>query len=912
MMLRGRQGELQALERLLAAVRGGESRTLVLRGEAGSGKTALLEQLIDRATGFRVAQATGVESEMELPFATLHQLCAPLLDRLDRLPPPQREALATVFGLAPGGAPDRFAVGLAALGLLSDAADAEPLLCVVDDAQWCDRASAQMLAFVARRLAADPVALVFATREEADELDGLPALAIEGLSAEDARALLDSTLTGPIDEQVKERIIAETRGNPLALLELPRGSTAAELAGGFRLPATGTLSGRIEESFRRRIEALPSPSRTLLLIAAAEPVGEPVLIQRAADRIGVGGEAWGPATEAELVEFGARIRFRHPLVRSAAYRVASPDQRKRAHEALADATDPALDPDRRAWHRADASPGLDESIAADLESSAARAQGRGGVAAAAAFLERATALTPDPARRAARALAAAEAKQEAGAPEAGLRLVAMAQVGPLDELQRARADLLRARIAFAQNRGRDAPPLLLRAAEQLEPLDVGLARETYLEALAAAQFAGRLAVDGGVSEAAAAARGAPPPLGEPRPLDLLLDGLALLIGDGYGAAVPKLRQALAAFRREDLSGEETLRWSWLACRTAIDLWDFETWDFLSGRLLALAREAGALAALPLGLGLRLSYELQAGNLGQAAALGQEQEEVTRATGTHLAPYGEMLLAGWRGPEDEALRILEASATEVSERGEGIGLTFALRMTATLYNGLGRYDKALVVAERASRRPEDLNFANDALVELVEAAARSGEVGRASEALERLAQTTGPAESDWGSGIEARSRALVSDGRQAEPLYRESIERLRRAGVRVELARARLLYGEWLRREGRRLDAREQLRSAHQQFEAFGIGPFAGRAARELAATGETARRRTPATRDELTPREAQIARLARDGLSNPEIAGRLFLSPRTVEYHLGKVFAKLAIGSRQELRYVLADEAGDG
>jgi AAA ATPase-like protein len=697
---------------LLEAAREGESRTLVLRGEAGSGKTALLDRLVERASGFRIAQATGVESEMELPYATLHQLCAPLLDGLGRLPPPQREALGSVFGLSAGGAPDRFAVGLATLGLLSDAADAEPLLCLVDDAQWCDRASAQVLAFVARRLAADPVALVFATRVEVDELAGLPELAVEGLPADDARALLDSVLTGPIDEQVKDRIVAETRGNPLALLELPRGSTPAELAGGFSLGAVGTLSGRIEQSFRRRIEALPSPTRTVLLVAAAEPVGEPVLIERAAGELGVGGDLWRPATEAQLVELGARVRFRHPLVRSAAYRAASPEQRRRAHQALADATDPTVDPDRRAWHRADATLDPDESIAADLEGSATRAQGRGGVAAAAAFLERAAALTPEPSRRATRALAAAEAKQVAGAPEAGLRLLAMAEAGPLDELERARADRLRARIAFAQSRGRDAPPLLLRAAKQLEPLDPRLARETYLEALAAAQFAGSLAIDGELSEAARAARGAPRPGGAPRPLDLLLDGLALLIGDGYAAAGPTLREALAAFRREDLPKGEALRWSWLACRTAIDLWDFATWDVLSARLLTLAREDGALAALPFGLGLRLSYELHAGNFARAAALGEEQEEVTRATGSRLAPYGEMLLAGWRGPEAEALAILEASAREVRERGEGIGLTFALRMTATLYNGLGRYDKALAAAEQASRRPQDLNFANE--------------------------------------------------------------------------------------------------------------------------------------------------------------------------------------------------------
>ncbi|HEX4282697.1 MAG TPA: AAA family ATPase, partial [Solirubrobacteraceae bacterium] len=476
-VLQGRRGEREALELLLEAVRGGQSRVLVVTGEPGVGKTALLESAIGSASGFRVMRAVGVESEMELAFAALQQLCAPTLDRLDRLPAPQQEALGVAFGLRAGDAPDRFLVGLAVLSLLAEAADEQPLLCVVDDAQWLDRASLQSLEFVARRLLADAVALVFVTRQTGDQLKGLPELALRGLRDRDARALLSSVVRVPLDERVRERLVVETRGNPLALLELPRGLTPAQLAGGFGLPNTLPLSGPIEDSFRKRSAGLPADTQRLLLIAAAEPVGDPVLVWRSAERLGIGVRA--AADTGGLLSIGTRVTFRHPLVRSAVYRAASPDQRQAVHRALADATDPEVDPDRRAWHLAQATPGLDETVASELERSAARAEARGGLAAAAAFLERAAALTPDPSRRAARALAAAEVMYHAGAPEAALGLLAIAEPGALDELERARVDLLRARIAFVMSRGRDAPTLLLNAAERL---DVRLARDTYLEA----------------------------------------------------------------------------------------------------------------------------------------------------------------------------------------------------------------------------------------------------------------------------------------------------------------------------------------------------------------------------------------------------------------------------------------------
>jgi DNA-binding CsgD family transcriptional regulator len=844
-------------------------------------------------------RAVGVESEMELAFAALQQLCAPLLDRLDRLPAPQRDALGVAFGLRAGDAPDRFLVGLAVLSLFADVAVEQPLVCVVDDAQWLDRASAQALVFVARRLLAESVALVFATREPSQDLRGLPELAVEGLRDGDARALLNSALRVPLDERVRERIVAETRGNPLALLELPRELTPAELAGGFGLPDAPGLSGRIEDSFRRRFAGLPAETQRLLLVAAAEPVGDPVLLWRAADRLGIGVRA--AADTDGLLAIGASVTFRHPLVRSSVYRTASVEDRQAVHRALADATDPEVDPDRRAWHLAQATPGFDEDVASELERSAGRAQARGGLAAAAAFLDRASALTPEPSRRAGRALAAAQAKHQAGAFDAALRLIAIAESEPLDELQSARVDLLRAQIAFVVNHGRDASPLLLKAAKRLEPLDITLARETYLEALAAAQFAGRLAIGDDVFTVARAALTAPPAQ-DARASDFLLDGLAKLIAEGYECGVPVVKRALTEFRRRDLPDEEAIRWLWLACRIAIDVWDFDDWDVLSERLVALARESGAVAALSLALTVRLGVHVQAGDLVAAAALEEEAEAINQATGSHIVPYGRVQQLAFQGEEGEATALIDATVRDARSRGEGMGLAIAHYSSALLLNGLSRHEDALNAARLVSSQPGDLAFHNWALVELIEAAARSGRAELAFDALGQLSKTTAASGTDWALGVEARSRALLTEGEGAEPLYREAIERLARTRVRVELARAQLLYGEWLRRERRRLDARVQLRHAHKLFTEFGMEAFAERARVELEATGEHARKRTDETRDDLTPQEAQISRLASDGATNQEIAGQLFISPSTVDYHLRKAFRKLGVKSRHQLK----------
>jgi DNA-binding CsgD family transcriptional regulator len=846
---------------------------------------------------------------MELAFAGLQQLCAPLLDRLEDLPGPQRDALCLAFGLCEGAVPDRFLVGLAALSLLSDAAEEQPLLCLIDDVQWLDQASVQALVFVARRSMAEPVALVFAVREPSDEreLVGLPELAVEGVGDRDARLLLASAVPGRLDAEVRDRIVAETRGNPLALLELPRGLSPAELAGGFGLPDARPLASRIEQSFLRRLRSLPEGTQQLLLVAAAEPIGDPVLMWRAAGLLGVPASAAAPAEAAGLLHLGVRVAFRHPLVRSATYRLAEFEERRQVHRALADATDPAVDPDRRAWHRAQAASGPDEEVAGELERSADRAQSRGGLAAAAAFLERAVTLTPDAARRGRRAVAAGQAKMASGAPDEALELVSIAERAPLDEFDRARVDLVRAQIAFAVNRGSDAPPLLLKAAKRLEPLDVKLARDTYLEAIFAALFAGRLG-EGGVLEVAQAARSAPPAPQPPRAADLLLDGYALTITAGYAVGAPILQRAVRAFGSEDTATDEVLRYAFLASYAAQATWDEEGYRALPTRQMQLARDAGAMSVLPLTLTMRIGAHLHAGELVTAASLVDELNDVAEATGAEVPPYGALALAAWHGREPEAAALMEASMKAVVARGEGIGVTFIQWLTAVLYNGLGRYPDAVAAAAPASQHPEELQSPLW-LQELVEAAVRSGRPEQAAAALAELSEMAAIIGTDWSLGIEARSRALLSDGDQAEHLYRMAIEHLARTEASVELARAHLLYGEWLRRQNRRVDARKQLRTSYDTLDSIGAEAFAARAARELAATGETVGKRAAEPRDELTPQEAHIALLARDGLSNPAIAARLFISPRTVQYHLRKVFMKLGITSRTQLEEALPSDS---
>ena len=905
--LYGRRTECQALDRLIAEVGAGQSRVLILRGDPGVGKTMLLDYLAEQASasGFRVARATGVQSEMKLAFAGLHQLCGPMLTRAERLPAPQQDTLRTALGLAAGAPPDRFLAGLAVLNLLSGMAGKRPLVCLVDDGQWVDRASAQTLGFVARRLDADPVGLVFAAREPGPDLAGLPELEVAGLRDGDARALLDSALAGPLDARVRDVIIAETRGNPLALLELLRGLTPAELAGGFGLPGAVAPTGRIEDSYRRQLEALPDQSRRLLQLAAADPTGDQSLMWRAARRLGIPVQAAGPAVERGLAEFAGRVRFRHPLTRSAAYRSASLSDRQLMHAALAEATDPAADPDWRAWHRAQAAAGPDEDVAAELERSAGRAQARGGLAAAAAFLKHSVALTADPARHAARTLVAAQVSLQAGAFGQALDLLAMAEAGPLDEFQRARVDVVRGSVAFASGPSGDAPALLLKAARRLESFDLELARETYLIAWCAAVTAEHLTGADVYLEICRAVRALPPPPGPPRPLDLLLDGLALLGTDGRAAAIPTLQRAASA--HTGIRAEDVLRWGLVSANAAV--WDYEGMHAVSARQVQLLRDVGALAQLPLylsALGLATAW---IGDFATTASLIAEANTVAAAIGSPIAPLTELRLRSLQGREAETSALIAHAIEPAAISGQGLAAIHAHWAASVLYNGLGRYEEAMSTARKATANTYDPWASAWALPELVEAAARGGDAGLARDALKQLAEITQACGNDPALGIEARCQALLGDGTDADHLYREAIDRLGRTELRPELARAHLLYGEWLRREGPPRRRREQLRTAHDMLATIGMEAFAERARRELIATGEAVRKRSVETLTTLTAQEALIARLARDGRTNPEIGAQLFLSARTVEWHLRKIFTKLGISSRRELHTALAQAA---
>ncbi|TCN44748.1 regulatory LuxR family protein [Kribbella orskensis] len=908
--LRGRASECEVLSDLVTNAQAGRSQVLVLRGEAGIGKTALLRFLLQHAADCRVSRAAGVESEMELAFAGLHQLCAPFLNRLDELPAPQHDALATTFGLQPGNPPDRFVVGLAVLTLLSDVAERQPLICVIDDAQWLDQASAQTLEFVARRLSAERVVMAFAVRtSDQPRLTGLPELELQGLAGRDAAALLESAV-GPLDDRVRGRVLAEAHGNPLALLELPRQLSSTELAfePGHGPASDTTLISRLEEGFLRQLQDLPEQSRRLLLLAAVEPVGDVDLLRRAAQGTGLGYDATGAADTAGLVQLGHRVEFRHPLVRSVVYRAATAEERRTAHQALADVMNPDKDPDRRAWHRARAAAGPDETVAAELEQSADRAQRRGGVAAAAAFLEAAATLTPDPARRAQRSLAAAQAKATAGAFDDAMALLAVAQSGPLDEAEGARVQLQHAQISQYSLHGNTALPLLLAAARRLEPTDPKLARETYLDALAAAMFAGRLAsgTDTGMRQVAEAMRQVQLPAA-PSKSDLLLQGVAVLYTDGYAAAAPGLLDTVGAFGHDDLTVDEAVRFAWLAACAATDLWDDANWGILTKRHLNAIRDIGALGVLPVALNSRIIYDLYSGDLAEAEAMVAECELIAEATGGQNAmiPYGEVSLNALRGRTSLAEGQFKRLLDDITARGEGVGLNMISWFQAIMCNSLGRYDEALVAARTGAASPLELGPPKWALAELVEAGVRSGNTDEAAGALEQLASFAQASGTEAALGVLAGRNALLRTGDGAEACYREEIERLGHTTLRVEHARARLRYGEWLRREDRRTDARAQLRTAYETLHAMGVDGFAERARKELSATGEVVHHRTVETSLDLTSQEAHIARLAAEGLTNPEIGAALFISPRTVEWHLRKVFSKVGVTTRRQLRQSL-------
>ncbi|MGI5230644.1 ATP-binding protein [Actinoallomurus sp. CA-142502] len=905
-----RTAELAAVERTLRAAASGQGGALLIRGEAGIGKTELIGRVLDRAEGLRRLRTVGREFDTELPFTALHELCQPLLPYLETLPGPQRAAVEVAFALRDGTTPDRFRLSVAVLGLLSAAAEEQPIVCAVDDAQWLDPASAQVLAFVARRVEHDPVAFLFAVREPGVPalLDGLPELSLTGLGKEDALALLTSRLRTPLDERVRDQIIAEARGNPLALLELPRSVGTAELAGGFGLPNALPVPARIEAGYRERLATLPEDTRRLLLLAAAEPLGDPVLLWRAAEEMDIPSEAADPAAAAGLLDIGVRVRFRHPLVRSAIYRAAAPEDRRTAHRVLAGITDPLVDPDRRAWHRGQSVLLPDEGIAAELERAAERASARGGIAAAAGFLERATVLTPDPARRAERAFEAADRKHWAGDNEAAAGLLATAKAGPNDERQQVLIELLAARMSIGAGPGTKDPTAALDGAQRLKAYDRERAHGVFTAGFVTAMRAGRLGRPGLLADTARQlATTLEEPSGEyPKLRNLLLRALISRETEGYAKAVPSLREAVGAYLSASEQGDHYLHWATLAAATAMDLWQHDDWRTLCERQVLLIHRTGTLLALPSALHYLAYAHILAGEFQDAEALVAQAFTFDPSGNPSGPPFGDLLLRAWRGDEEGTAALAERVTDSARKSGEGHGLSVVDGANAVLFNGIGRYDAAYEAAAEVCQYDE-VGFLSFIPHELVEAAARSGRHRLAKPVLERFAERTDTSGTDLAIGLQLYARALLADDTSAEDLYREAIDRLSRTSATVYLARAHLIYGEWLRRTARRGDARAQLRIAYEKLSGMGAAGFAGRAARELSACGERPHRPAASPRDLLTPQELQIARLVAGGATSKEAAAQLFLSPRTVHAHLRNIFKKLGITSRLQLRDLRLD-----
>ena len=912
MELLDREREIAALHDLLESSRRGRGGALLLRGEPGIGLTALLDQLSESASGMRVARVTAVEWERSLPFAAVHQLCVPWLHRMDELPDPQQDALEAAFGVRNLPAPDRLLVGLGVLGLLSNVAEEEPLVCTVDDVQWLDPPSAEAIAFAARRLGATRVAFALAAHEPLPASAphaGLREVHVGGLSHDAACKLLDSVVPEPIDPAVKDRLVAAASGVPLALLELSGALTRAQLAGSTELPRMLPVGARLERRLLGMVGDLPADTRTFLLLAAAEPDIGASLLWRAAEYLGIPADAAVAAEEDGLIRVGKRVTFRHALMRLAIYGGATVFDRQRAHEALVNAIDPGVDRDRRAFHRAAASRAPDEDVAVELEGSATRAKGRREYGTAAGLLEQSAELTPDPIRRYQRTLAAAQAALAGGAPARATALLDRPPPQSVDERQRAQTDPLRAAIGLALGQGVDRVTTLVDAARALGPLDARLARDTYLEALEVAIRSGGLGSDTALVEVAENARAAPQVPGPPTAADLLLEGVTLLVTVGHRFATAPIREALDSLRSTDEP-----RWLALGSIAAVEIWDDEALHDLTSRSIALGCGVGDSSTAP--AAFRQLGDLDAvvagrfgttttvfAGVGAADELGDQQEPSVSA--------GDLIAAAWRARSTEAREVAEVCMREAFARGLGLDVAVAQYAISILEIGLGRYEAALTVVREVCEG-DRLLVVTSALPELTEAATRSGERQLAAAAVSRLSERARASGTNWALGTLARSRALLEVGSRAEELYREAVERLRRCRAAPQLARAHLVYGEWLRRERRRREAREQLRTARDMFIFMGAQAFAERARTELAATGEqTARRAAQASAEPLTPQEARIARAVADGASNAEVAAQLFISPRTVEYHLHKVFRKLGVGSRTQLARVLR-ESGAG
>lgn len=894
-MLRGRNAEQRALDAVLDSARSGSGSALILRGEAGIGKTALLDYAAGTADGFRILRATAADTEMELPFAALHQLTGRLTDRLDRLPDPQAQALGVAFGLQRGAPPEPFLVGLAVLSLLTGLTAEQPVLCLIDDAHLVDQASALVFGFVAQRLAVERIAILGAARDPLSNraFAELPVLDVGPLADDDARALLTDASPWSFDPAIRDRLIVAARGNPLALAELRRGS-----AGEFGLPGAGQLDSRLEDNFARRVALLPAAVQRILLVASAEPSGDAGLLRAAVARLGGTIDDAAPAEKAGLLTLKPDVAFGHPLMRSAVYRQASVAERRAAHKALAEVMDPATDRDRRSRHLAEACAGPDEAVAGELEESAGRAAARGGLAAAAALLERSCWLSPDPSRRSRRGLAAAEMKIYAGDPGAALTLLAAVSPGYLDQLGLAMRELLRGRAAFLLSRAPEAPELILEAARRLQSFDVPAARETYLEAVEAAAFTGSTGTDSRLHAVTAAARQAPAAVEPVRALDLLLDGIALTYAEGDAAGIPVIKSALAAFQTE-----HDPRWLGMACHTAMAIWDDESCHVLSRRRIKAARDAGALHILPLALNYMAGLHLNSGEFDAAAALIAEADSIAKATGGVPFDHAGLMLAGWRG-SDNGLPELRARRQRAEEEGDALTMASAELAEALLHNGHRRYGEALAASAGALRHDE-FAFGMWVLPEMVEAAARSGDAGLAEATARRLLSRTSLSGTGYAAGQAARALALVTTGTAAEAHYQEATLAFENAGTALHLARVHLLYGEWLRRERRQREARDKLRLAHEMFARIGAVAFAERTASELRVVGERKGRADPASLPRLTGQEFQVAKLASEGYANSEIGAQLFISSRTVEYHLHKTFTKLGLTSRNQLHHAL-------
>ncbi len=901
-MLLDRLDERAQIDQVLASAAQGMSAVLVLRGEAGTGKSALLDYAVESAGDLGVVRIVGIESEAELGFAALHQILVPYLGDLESLPGPLQQALATAFGIREGGPPDRFLVGLASLTLLSAAATGRSLLCVIDDAQWLDQESAEVLAFVARRLYADAIGMLFAVRDPSGRrisLEGLPSLDVAGLQPDDARQLLASVATGDVHSRVSDQIVVQTGGNPLALIELGRELAPAQLTGEMSLPEPIPLGRSLQARFRGQAERLPAATQALLLTAAADPTGDLALLWRAGRQLGFDSSSAGPAEASELLTVVASPTFRHPLVRSAIYYGAATAERQRVHRVLAAISDPVTSGDLRAWHWSLAITDPDEAVATELEQAAGRARRRGGWAATGAYLTRSAELTPDTPERLRRILAAGQAENTAGAPLRAQALLDSVAGELADPHQAIAAKRLQGAIHFALNQPAQTASILLDGARRIAPLDPGQARAALLDALVATRVSGRLAPAGAAGpDIARAARSLPPaPASEVNVGDLLLDADTSLLLDGHEAAAPLLSRAVDALQQIPERSPDLQIWTGIGCWAAGALGDDHALYSLSRRLEEAAREHGAVPALSNALLLTGVSELFAGTLGRARALWTERAAIEEALGDNCR-LGEVLLLAWQGHTGTRANAA-AEADAATQRGLGWKLVYLEYALVVLELGLGRYAQAL--ASAPSGYADNVIVSAFALPDLIEAAVRSGERAFAQDALDRVARRAAASPTPLALGLLARSRAMLTDGPDAETGYQEAIAHLLQARGESHLARAHLLYGEWLRRNRRRRDAREHLQAAHTMFETMGASAFAERARLELTATGQTARKRIPGYHAELTPQELRVAALAAAGSTNPEIAAQLFISPKTVDYHLGKIFRKLGVASRREL-----------